>query len=154
MIVCKLDELGWQMRLDQNMQKALQFLQRDDLGILPNGRIEIDGESVYARILEYETIPLEQLNFEAHKKYIDIHFVVAGKETIGYIHVGKLADRQEYNIQKDTFHASPANSEEITWIILSPGEAAVFYPTDAHAPKGVAVSPCVLKKIVLKVAAQ
>jgi YhcH/YjgK/YiaL family protein len=102
--------------------------------------------------MQYQTIPFEEVKFEAHIQYIDIHYVVAGKEAIGYINTAKLAATDEYNEQKDVFHGRPEPFSDVTWLVLAPGELAVTYPSDAHAPKGIAGSPCLLSKIVIKIA--
>ena len=138
--------------MNDKLEKAFEFLKHNDLEKLPLGRIDIDGDKVYAKIMEYDTIPFEELKFEAHKKYVDIHYITAGKEAIGCVDIDKLIKRDEYNIQKDVFFGRPDPYTDTTWIILSEGELAILYPSDAHAPKGMVGSPTLLKKIVIKVA--
>ncbi len=47
----------------------------------PTGRYEID-ENSYANIEEYNTKPIENCRFEAHKKYIDIQLLLKGEERL------------------------------------------------------------------------
>jgi hypothetical protein len=48
------------------------------------GRIEIDGNAIFALIQEYQTVPSEEKKPEAHRKYIDVQYVFQGSEIIGY----------------------------------------------------------------------
>jgi biofilm protein TabA len=152
MIVCNLKNLVQQVKDDTRMQKAVEFLMKEDLEKLPAGRINIDGDDVYVRVMDYQTIPFEEVKFEAHKKYIDIHYVVAGKEAIWCVDTDNMMPTDEYNPEKDVFHGLPEKIEEISRVILSKGDLAILYPSDAHAPKGMVGSTITLKKIVIKVA--
>jgi biofilm protein TabA len=107
MLICKIGHLAEQIKINDNMQKVIEFMNRNDLGKLPLGRIDNDSDNVYVRIMEYSTIPFEELKFEAHKKYIDIHYVATGKEAIGCIDTEKLAVTDDYNSQKDVIHGRP-----------------------------------------------
>lgn len=152
MIICNRSNMMQQINPDARMQKALDFLMQDHLQNIPAGRVEIDGEAVYVRVLELQTIPPEQGKFEAHQKYIDIHYVAEGKEDIAVIDTAKLVETDEYNPLKDVFHGKPAAAEEVSHLVLTQGELAVLYPSDAHAPTLMVGAPAHLKKIVVKVA--
>ena len=43
-------------------------------------RYDIDGDNLYATVSEYITKNEEDAKFEAHQKYIDIQYVISGKE--------------------------------------------------------------------------
>lgn len=153
MLVCHRKDLAEQVKLDEKMQMAVDFLQREDLNQIPNGRIDLAGDQVYVRVMEYETVPFEALKFEAHRKYIDIHYVVSGQEAIWCLNTRKFSSTDEYNAEKDVIHGEPRNDEELSKIVLTPGDLAICYPKDAHAPKGMIGSSLVtLKKIVVKIA--
>jgi biofilm protein TabA len=152
MLVCKLNHLAEQVKESDKMQKAVAFLNQKDLERIPSGRVDIDGDEVYARIMEYQTLPYEELKYEAHKKYIDIHYVTAGAEAIGCIDTTELVDTDEYNPEKDIYFGRPRQSAEVSWVILPQGSLAVFYPSDAHAPKGLVGNSSVIKKVVIKIA--
>jgi YhcH/YjgK/YiaL family protein len=147
-----MDQLASQVKMNEKMQKAIDFLKKTDLKNLPNGRTEIDGDDVYAKVTEYDTIPWNDVKFEAHEKYIDLHYVVTGKEAMGYIDARKLKKTDEYNPQKDVIHGTPTPAKDVTWTILTENELAVCYPIDAHAPKGVVETSEKVKKIIIKIA--
>ncbi len=58
-----------------SLQKALEFLRLRGIQDLPDGRVEIDGQKVYAIARRYETTDTGPPKFEYHKKYIDIQFI-------------------------------------------------------------------------------
>ena len=151
MLICNIKILQEQLKGGGRFQKAIDFLMQERLENQPLGKINLEGDYVYVRVLEYQTLPFEEVKFEAHKQYIDIHYVIKGEEAIWTVNTEKLCNLDEYNTQKDIFHGSPRKTSEISKVILSQGDLAIFYPSDAHAPKGLVVSSMVIKKIVVKI---
>ena len=80
MLVTTLDHAAGNDYLAARFQKAYAFLNRDDLGSLPLGRVDIDGDAVFANVQEYDTVPAEEKQLEAHRRYYDVQFVVSGEE--------------------------------------------------------------------------
>lgn len=151
MIVCNLNDFSEQVVLNERMLKAYEYLQRAKEEDLPDGRVEIDGTQVYALVQSYESkAKADQLRFEAHRRYIDIQYIVSGKEHIGWVPVGMMKEVTDYNDTKDVFHGMVA-SEGISFVKLSAGQLAVLYPTDGHAPGLSIGTPSPVKKIVVKV---
>ena len=136
------------------MQKALDFLLRLPSENLPDGRIEIDGDRVYALVQSYNTVPpSDPITFEVHRKYIDVQYVASGQEIIAWTSTDHLPVTAEYEEAKEAwFGAAPA--AESTFVHLSAGELGVFYPTDGHAPRLADGEPAAVKKIVIKVAVE
>ena len=153
MIVTDLEHLHEQMPASPRLQTALDFLMKSRLQDLPDGRIEIDGDRLYALIQSYQTIPWENAKFEAHRRYIDLQFVAAGSEAMGWCHIDGLTETVPYNEAKDVWYGKPA-SDQITAVPLVAGQLAVLFPNDAHAPKLQVVKPEGVKKIVVKVMIQ
>jgi len=150
MVVTDLEHAQEQFALTPALQKALTFLRQVRSSSLADGRVEIDGEQVYALVQSYETRSGEP-KFEAHRKYLDVQYVAAGEEIIGWAFIGRMAVDAPYDEAKDVClgHVPPG---EVTPVRLSAGQMAVLYPTDAHAPKLAAGAPAPVKKIVVKVA--
>jgi beta-galactosidase beta subunit len=88
-------------------------------------------------------------NLEAHRKYIDIQFLLSGVELLGYAPLKGLAIAEEYNPQKDiAFFHTP---EEITTVKLEPGLFCILFPHDAHIPGCQFDGPSDVLKVVIKV---
>jgi YhcH/YjgK/YiaL family protein len=116
--------------LNPHFKKAFDFLSKTSFTELAVGKYEIDGDNVFAMLSEYNTKDEKNCRPEAHQKYIDIQFMVAGFEWIGYSRLDGQKVTDVYNEQKDiVFFES-----EIDRIPLREGFFTVLYPTDLHAP--------------------
>ena len=65
--------------LAERFKKGYDFLKNTDLMSLPVGRVDIDGDDVFASVQEYITLPETECRYEAHDKYYDIQYVAAGR---------------------------------------------------------------------------
>lgn len=114
------------------------------------GKYEIDGQNIYAMVQEYETKPVAEKKFEIHKDYIDIQYIISGKEVMGNESLDKLTPMGEYKPDAQLFYMNDGYDK----IFLSDGEFAIFFPEEPHAPGGaVDDKPSAVKKIVVKVLA-
>ncbi len=152
MIVTDLAHAREQIPGSGAMARALFWLHHAPAQELADGRIEIDGDAVYALVSSYQSAPpVDPLRFEAHRKYIDIQFVLAGQEALGWVPADRLALTSAYDAAKDVwFGTLPA--DQATLVRLEAGCLAVLYPEDAHAPKLALGEPAPVRKIVVKVA--
>lgn len=85
--------------------------------------------------------------FEAHRKDIDIHYVVEGEERFGYAHVDTLEPISEYNEEKDYILLSG----EASYFTLRPGDFCIAFPEDAHIPALPSGNTETVKKVILKI---
>jgi biofilm protein TabA len=153
MIATDLDHLTGQIAMTPALQKAIDFLRQHRSGDqpLPDDKIAIDGERVVGSVYCYETVVTQAPKMEAHRKYIDLQFIVSGEEVIGWAPLDRMALTQPYDETKDAcFGTVPPH--EFTPVYLRAGQLAVLYPEDGHAPKMAAGKPVPVKKIIVKVA--
>ncbi|MEY2879588.1 MAG: hypothetical protein RLZZ15_1968 [Verrucomicrobiota bacterium] len=112
------------------------------------GRTELGGgvfviEQAYATRLRADGF------FESHRKYIDVQAVVAGEELMEVADVERMTVRRPYNPERDLIIYE--DNTEASLVRVYAGQAAVFYPSDAHMPTlrvradAVAVRKCVVK---------
>ena len=135
--------------LAQRLAAGFHYLQTVDPAGLEPGRVEIDGDRVFALIQEYNTKPMEQGRWEAHRKYIDIQYIASGEEKIGYANVADLT-MGDYNEAKDRYIPQGEGS----FIRLSAGMFGLCMPEDAHMPNMAVDQPQPVKKIVVKVSVE
>ncbi len=134
MIITDIAHIEEQIRMTPELRKAIDFLRRTDLPRLPDGRTEIDGDRVFALAQRYETEKSGALNFECHRKYIDIQVIVSGVEMIGWALVDRLEVTKPYDEAKDVCFGRVA-AGAWTPVRLGSCQLAAFWPSDAHAPK-------------------
>ena len=133
----------------QGLERVFEYLARTDLASLPLGRTDIEGDDVYVMLSEGETRPANQVQFEAHRRCIDIQLVVRGQESIGVTPLAGLVTTEPYDAARDIeFFAAPQTSETLA---LRAGDFAVFTPSDAHRPSLHLDGPHVSRKAVVKV---
>ena len=133
----------------ERYRKALEFLARPDLADLEPGRHDIMGDEVFANVQELTTVPAGEKNYEAHRRYADIHYVISGTELIGVAPVAECAPVGEFSEADDFGLYTPGGRE--AWATLTPGDLVVTPPCDAHKPGCCPGEPAPLKKICVKV---
>lgn len=132
------------------LQKGLQYLRDTDFSALENGKYSIDGDNMFAIISEYVPDVKENRKAETHNKYIDIQYIAAGEEIMGFADLANGTEKPEgYLADKDaTFYA--AVKEEIA-ITVRQGMFAVFFPWDIHRPGCVSQPGVTVRKVVVKI---
>jgi YhcH/YjgK/YiaL family protein len=147
MIYDKLERIKTYVGLSNNISTAIKFIEDIDLGVLQDGKTEIDGENVFALAFGYETKSLEMAKWEAHKKYIDIHITVSGKEKIGYAELENLEVVEKYNEETDCMFLKG----EGQFLALDNEHFAMFYPGEGHKP-AIFINECEqVRKVVIKI---
>ena len=112
------------------------------------GRYELDGSRVYAMVQEYEGKECGEI-LEGHRNYLDIQFILSGKEYMEAASPSACLVETEYNPQKDiAFYTCHGN--KVT-MMLGAGEFALFYPEDLHMPGLRSPEGGVIRKIVVKI---
>ncbi len=129
-------------------KKAFDFLRAAQKELPEIGTYEIDGRNVYAFVQQYDTLPLPETKWEAHKKYIDIQYIYDGCEVMGWDNIKNLPEGQEYVEQADCYAYF---GEDATNVEVHAGSYAIFFPEDLHRPKGAYKTPGPITKIVVKV---
>jgi len=139
--------------LGPNFKTALAFLNKPRLDELEDDRYDLHGDDVFAIVQTYMTVPIDQRKWEAHKKYIDIQYIISGSEHIGYTQLPMLKPLDAYNPEKD-FHLFQGQPSHGCFVPMKPGMLMVLGPQDAHMPCVTLNVPEEVRKIVVKVAIQ
>lgn len=127
--------------------KALSFLNDKKLDTLKPGKYVIDGENVYAMVSDGATKDFDKSAWESHKNYIDLHYVIKGKEKIGVAPVASAKVIVPYDSAKDIANYTA----EGKFYEAVPGEFFLFFPTDAHRPGIKTDGVDSDKKLVIKI---
>jgi YhcH/YjgK/YiaL family protein len=155
---------GWAVTPDESINKkemaiayfknkerwnsAFDFLKSNDLTSIEAKRHDIDGNNLYVLVSEYNTKNEQDANYEAHRKYIDIQYVVKGKEIINITPLS-LKDKtvQEYDETKDIEYFTVKEGGNFN---ADPGRFFVFFPGDAHRPSIKVDTAAPVRKVVVK----
>lgn len=130
---------------------AYNFLKDFSGDNFKDGRHDI-SDGVYVNICSYETTARENAMFEAHRKYIDIQYMVEGKELITVepldaMRQGECIQRYSEDGDAELYKMNIYGTD----LLLKKGEALVFSPDQAHAPGICVNSPEKVRKVIVKV---
>jgi len=148
MILDQLENAAVYGGLGERFWMAFAYLAKTDFQVVAPGRYELDGDRVFALVQRYETKPREQGVWEAHRRYLDVQYVAAGLESLGYAPRGSLTVTQPYAAEKDV----ELLAGDGDFVTASAGRFAVFFPQDAHMPCLACGKPGQVIKVVVKVA--
>ena len=130
MILDRLDRSDHYEPMHKGLAAAFEYLRRPDLANVPVGKHPIIDDLVYV-LVSNEQSRGANARLEAHRKYLDVQFVISGDERIGWSPIERLTATEPYDPSRDIgFFAD----EPQAWFAVKPGEFAIFLPTDAHAP--------------------
>lgn len=118
------------------------------------GKTELDGDNLFLLACSYDTKSFGQESLmEAHRKYVDIMYMVEGEEII---YVKPTYDLRElimkYDPVKDALLAKVDDNS--TAVRLHAGQFVVLYPQDAHCPGCSIISSETVKKIIVKMSVE
>ena len=132
--------------------KAVEFINACLAKAPAAGRVEIDGDKLYASVQYYNPKTPNLEKFEAHRDYVDIQLLLAGSETIYYAPSAGLPVVTPFTPGKDCAMYRVNSLGEATPLAMKPGNWALFLPGEAHLP-GVGDPASSAIKVVLKIAA-
>jgi biofilm protein TabA len=145
LILDSLDHARRYYVLHPQFARALEYLRDTDLSVIAPGRLDLDGDALYVSIDHVAGKGRHGVRLEAHRRYIDIQVAIEGHEEIGWRPLEACRAPLPFDENQDIgFFDDPPE----TWFPLSPGQFAVFFPEDAHAPLAARGA---LKKAIMKV---
>jgi len=130
-ILDHIDNAEFYYDLGPHVKTGLSFLKdTEKLLSLPTGRVDIDGDNVFALVQRYETKAFKQDMWEAHKTYFDIQYILRGTEKIAIVPIEDAESRTIYDAENDY------------WLFKATGDALkitenqfmLLAPQDVHQP--------------------
>lgn len=153
MIKDNLEHLAYYNYLNPDIKKGLKYVRDTNFDELENGRHEIEEGKIYANIQEYDTKPLDECKYEAHRQYVDIQFMIKGEEKMGTGNIDTFDETTQYDEEKDVvfLKSLPGKEDQARMLHVREREFAVFYPQDAHMPCIAVDSPAPVRKVIVKI---
>jgi len=147
MILDTLENIGKYAAINPLFPKVVEYLQNTDLLAHEPGRVDIEGNKLFVNHNVARGKTVEAARIETHNSMIDIQIPLSCPEVMGYTPRKNLPEA-EYDAKKDvTFY--PGLAEQ--YVTVHPGEFAIFFPQDGHAP---CISPIPeYRKVIFKVKA-
>lgn len=131
----------------ERWKAAFEYLKETDLSSLEIGEYEILGRDVYATVSSYEPKEPENCRFEAHRKYVDIQYLISGTEMMGVTPLEGLEETVPYT-EDIAFYGT--ESADAVYETATPEKFFVFFPEDAHRPSMKTDGSETVRKIVIK----
>ncbi len=133
--------------LEEVVGKCFDYAAANDLLSYEKGSHPIDGDELFVNIVEYETTPPENRFWEAHRQYLDLHFMLRGPEQIDVNFIDNM-EQKEF-VEKDDF--LPLEGDPNSHVILNAGDFLLCYPADAHRTAVQVGAPAAIKKAIFKI---
>ncbi|MDR2376530.1 MAG: YhcH/YjgK/YiaL family protein [Treponema sp.] len=147
MILDRIENSKLYAGLGSDFKAAFEFIAANHFEKAAPGRYVLRGD-MYYMLQDYETKPLSEGFFEAHRKYIDLQYVVSGRERHDYANISTLNLRDTYNAEKDLVVYDGKGYS----FVVSRGFFAVYFPEDAHMPNlRIDGKPEKMIKVVVKI---
>ncbi|MBQ8248750.1 MAG: YhcH/YjgK/YiaL family protein [Clostridia bacterium] len=128
-----------------DLDKYLDVL-RNFAADTPNGTYQLDDGAFY-NVVTPTLSSGEGREFESHKQYIDIQYIVEGTEQIEYADLQTLTVTKPYSEEGDC----ALETGKGVLLTLNAGDFAIFCPEDAHKPCcGEGTSRKVIVKVPVK----
>lgn len=131
--------------------KAFELLNQSSVRESKAGKYVFDPGRLFMSVEEYEGKKRSDGLWEAHRKFIDIQYIVKGAELMGRRDVWTLKSGEGYNQERDIEFFG--GEEPGDFFTATEGTFAIFFPHDAHMPSlRTGDNGKRIKKIVFKAA--
>lgn len=131
MIIDTIGNLGKYVGLNPLFADVVDFLKKTDLNALEEGKHLIRGKELFVNIQTAKGRTREAAVLETHREMIDIQIPLDTEETYGYTPLQDLPD-YEFDAEKDI--TKYGETQPQTYVNCRPGQMAIFFPQDGHAP--------------------
>ena len=146
MILDSLENHRVYWNLGAHFKTAFSFLEEQNISSLEAGRHTVEEDSVYVLVQEYKTKPKDQAVWEAHRRYLDVQYIVSGQEMMGHGHISAFTIKKE-DPGRDFIELIGQGN----YFNVQAGQFTVFWPHDVHAPGLIASVSKEVKKLVVKI---
>lgn len=115
---------------EERLARAFDYLEKTDFSSMEDGLYSVEGDDIYSMVQSFHVRTPIDVEFETHRKYIDIQYVLDGELNIKIAKREELVPVTDYDRGNDVVFYQ--RTDKCTDLKILPGHAAVFYPEDAH----------------------
>ena len=146
MIIDTIDNFGKYVTLNPLFADVLEFWKTNDLQTMEAGKYPIKDKDLFLNLQVAKQRTKDTAFLETHIEMIDIQIPVSCAETFGYTPLCDLP-AFDYNTEKDITKYGDTKAQ--TYVTVNPGQFAIFFPQDGHAP--CIIDEPEIKKAIFKV---
>jgi YhcH/YjgK/YiaL family protein len=141
-------EFAKQYNLNKDVwDKVFTYLRTTDLDTLKPGKYPIDGDNAFATITDAPSKTFDKSGWESHRKYIDLQYVIKGKETIMVADLATATVTNPYDEKKDIANYTAEGKS----YVATPDYFFLFFPDNVHRPNILVDGYPQVKKLVIKI---
>ncbi len=145
MILDTIDNFSKYEALNPLFKAVAQYLKETDLAAQPAGKVELQGKDLFVNFSRAKGKTQAEARLESHDVMLDIQIPLSGPETMGYTPRRDLP-AVPYDAANDiSFYEGEAEQ----YVTVHPGEFAIFFPQDGHAP--CISDAAIIQKVIVKV---
>lgn len=134
MIFDKLENLHKYKSINKHLPELINFLETTNLSELPLGKVEINGDNLFALNIDALSFDDENAMYEYHKQYADLHIQLEPKEHYFFDFKENLKNViSEFDSEKDVAFYKKDSIRNL--VRPKVGEFVFFFPGEAHLPK-------------------
>lgn len=150
MIYDRLENIGNYTFNHPNLQKALEYLAKEDILSHKEERFVIEEGEVFINFLEPVQAKPEEKKYECHHDFVDIHITLDGLDYIRSTDESNLVVTAPYDQEGDYLLGDCPNGEYAEAFVPR-GCFALYLPGDAHMVNATTREPGRVRKFVMKV---
>jgi len=143
------EEFYKQYQAKPELWKAVFEFMKQDLTALEIGKYPLIEGEVTAIVSEYNSKEPENAKWEAHRKFIDLQYVISGEEKMGVMPIAEAQNAGEYNAEKDVIFYGENDGP---LHLATPETYFLFFTGDLHRPCIKVDESTPVKKLVIKIA--
>lgn len=147
MILAHIEDSERYYSLHPLFKQLFDYVKTHDLSQVPAERITLDGERLFINVADASLKSPEEQVLEVHRRYIDVHFPLSNNEVMGWSPLQGLQTESVNPFNDEDDYAVYAEAAQ-TYLTIRPGEFAIVWPEDAHAP---IIGEGKLRKLIAKV---
>lgn len=131
------------------LQTAINYLKEHDFTKMEPGVYEVQGKDIYAQVFDTYTESADKRKPEVHEKFIDVQFLVSGKEKLGFTPDTGTYEVEQRIEERDLIFYKQVQNEG--FLCAVPGCYHIFFPGDIHRPGVMWEESEMIRKVVVKV---
>lgn len=150
MIIDNIKNLTKYAKVHEQIKNVIDFLENFDQNNFKEGKVDIN-DNLFASLQSYQTLKAEEKEFEVHKDYIDLQYIVKSSERIDF--AKKDIYGKDYEIEEEGDFFLTNDIKNYSQLFLKEGDFAIFFPGEFHKPGCSLEKTSQVQKIVFKIKA-